>query len=120
MDKTIIIGAGINGLLLGALLANDGIHVTILEKNSFPGGRAFVYERGGYSMDYGVHLTRFGQKSALAKIMKRIGADVTFRKLGTSYVVKKTAKNFIPHKPIEYSQAKCLPFLKRSDLSTCL
>lgn len=87
MAKTIIIGAGINGLLLGALLAHDGDEVTVIEKNSFPGGRAFLLERDGYVMDYGVHLTRFGPVSALAKIMKRIGNEVAFRKLGTSYVI---------------------------------
>jgi phytoene dehydrogenase-like protein len=65
--RTIIIGAGINGLLLGALLAHDGDEVTIVEKNSFPGGRAFLLERDGYVMDYGIHLTRFGPARARAQ-----------------------------------------------------
>lgn len=121
MEKTIIIGAGINGLLLGALLANDGIHVTILEKNSFPGGRAFVYERGGFSMDYGVHLTRFGQKSALAKIMKRIGADVTFRKLGASYVVKENGEKLLfPTSPSGIFSSKMFTFSEKIRLISLL
>ncbi|MBN2160442.1 MAG: NAD(P)/FAD-dependent oxidoreductase [Spirochaetes bacterium] len=87
MSGTIIVGAGINGLLLGALLAHDGERVTVFERNSFPGGRAFLHERDGFTMDYGVHLTRFGPASALATIMRRIGAEVSFRKLGPSYVI---------------------------------
>ena len=95
MARTIIIGAGINGLLLGALFAHDGDEVTVIEKNSFPGGRAFMLERDGYVMDYGVHLTRFGPVSALAKIMKRIGNEVSFRKLGTSYVINQRGEMVI-------------------------
>lgn len=95
MARTIIIGAGINGLLLGALLAHDGDEVTVIEKNSFPGGRAFLLERDGYVMDYGVHLTRFGPASALAKIMERIGNEVAFRKLGTSYVINQRGEMVI-------------------------
>ncbi|MBN1497349.1 MAG: NAD(P)/FAD-dependent oxidoreductase [Spirochaetes bacterium] len=95
MGSTIIVGAGINGMLLGALLAHDGESVTIYEKNRFTGGRAFLYERGGYVMDYGVHLTRFGPESALAKIMKRIGAGVSFKRLGTSYVIDKNGSRVV-------------------------
>jgi phytoene dehydrogenase-like protein len=95
MSSTIIVGAGINGLLLGALLAHDGETVTIFEKNKFPGGRALLYERDGFVMDYGVHLTRFGPESALAKIMKRIGNEVQFRKLGASYLIDKNGKKVL-------------------------
>ncbi len=101
MGRTIIVGAGINGLLLGALLAHDGETVTVFEKNRVPGGRAFLYERGGYVMDYGVHLTRFGPESALAKIMKRIGAEVSFRKLGASYLIDKNGRRVLfPTSPL--------------------
>jgi len=87
MGRTIIVGAGINGMLLGALLAHDGEEVTLFEKNPFPGGRAYILERDGFTVDYGMHLTRFGPKSALAKIMARIGRPVSFRRLGTSWLI---------------------------------
>ncbi len=35
---TIIVGAGISGLSMGALLANSGLKVLVLEKNSYLGG----------------------------------------------------------------------------------
>ncbi len=86
MPKTIIVGAGINGLLLGALLAHEGDEVTVFEKSRIVGGRAFLLEKGGFVLDYGIHLTRFGPKSAVAAIMKRTGHEVRFRKLGASFV----------------------------------
>ncbi|TFH41206.1 MAG: NAD(P)/FAD-dependent oxidoreductase, partial [Chrysiogenales bacterium] len=93
--RTIIVGAGINGLLLGALLAHEGDEVVVFEKNHFPGGRAFLYERDGYVMDYGVHLTRFGPESSLARIMKSIGREVAFRKMGPSYVIDENGKRVL-------------------------
>lgn len=51
--KIIVIGAGFGGLAAAALLAKNGYDVTILEKNSQPGGRAMVYQDQGYSFDMG-------------------------------------------------------------------
>ncbi len=114
MGKTVIVGAGINGLLLGALLAHDGEEVTVFEKNSFPGGRAFLYEYGGYVMDYGVHLTRFGPESSLAKIMKRLGAEVSFRKLGPSYVIDQNGrKTLFPTSPDGIIKSGMFTFLEK-------
>ena len=113
MTRTIIVGAGINGLLLGALLAHDGDEVTVFEKNSFPGGRALLLERDGYVMDYGVHLTRFGPESALAKIMRQIGHAVSFTKLGTSYLIDQNGKKVLfPTSPAASSRAISSPSRK--------
>ncbi|NIU82909.1 MAG: NAD(P)-binding protein, partial [Candidatus Korarchaeota archaeon] len=51
--SNLVVGAGIGGLSLAALLANAGEEVTVLEKNSLPGGRARVYRENGYSFDMG-------------------------------------------------------------------
>lgn len=121
MGTTIIVGAGINGLLLGALLAHDGEEVTVLEKNSFPGGRAFLYEQGGYVMDYGVHLTRFGPESPLAKIMKRIGAEVSFRRLGPSYVIDQNGKKTLfPTSPGGIFKSGMFTFLEKIRIARLL
>lgn len=53
MKKIVIIGAGIGGLSLGALLAKKGHEVHIIEKNEFPGGRANIFEAEGYTFDMG-------------------------------------------------------------------
>jgi phytoene dehydrogenase-like protein len=85
----IIVGAGICGLSLGALLVNDGYNVLILEKAKKTGGRAKVVEKNGFTMDYGMHTVRFGRKSALAKTLETIrekGQEkFEFTEFGRSY-----------------------------------
>lgn len=85
----IIVGAGICGISLGALLVNDGYKVLILEKAKMIGGRAKVVEKNGFTLDYGIHTVRFGKKSALAKTLETIrekGQDkIEFKELGRSY-----------------------------------
>jgi len=85
----IIIGAGICGLSLGALLVNDGYRILILEKAKSIGGRAKVIEKNGFVLDYGIHTIRFGKKSSLAKTLKTIKTDdqdlIEYRELGLSY-----------------------------------
>ncbi len=49
----VIIGAGVGALAASALLAKDGHRVTVLEKNSAPGGRAGVLKDKGFRFDMG-------------------------------------------------------------------
>lgn len=49
----LIIGAGIGGLSLAALLAKEGRKVKVIEKNNQPGGRARVYRKDGFVFDMG-------------------------------------------------------------------
>jgi len=48
-----VIGAGIGGLSVAALLAKDGHEVHVYEKNSRPGGRADVFSAEGFTFDAG-------------------------------------------------------------------
>ncbi len=51
--KTIVIGSGFSGLATAACLAQGGHTVTILEKNSSPGGRARQFKSEGFTFDMG-------------------------------------------------------------------
>ena len=51
--KIIVIGAGFGGLSAAAYLAKAGHEVTVIEKNTWPGGRAQVVEFEGYRFDMG-------------------------------------------------------------------
>ena len=51
--KIIVIGAGFSGLAAAALMAKQGCYVTLLEKNSQPGGRARIWEKDGFRFDMG-------------------------------------------------------------------
>ncbi len=57
MEKTaVIIGAGLGGLFTGAILAREGLRVTVLEKNSTIGGGLQSFRRFGLSFDTGMHV----------------------------------------------------------------
>jgi len=51
--KAIVIGAGFSGLASAAVMAQKGYHVTLLEKNSAPGGRARSFTKDGFKFDMG-------------------------------------------------------------------
>jgi len=86
MTDTIIVGGGICSLQLGAMLSRDGERVVVLEKLERPGGRAFLWEKDGFTVDNGIHLIRFGPRSATAKVLAHIGKPIEFKGLGKSYV----------------------------------
>ncbi len=52
-SKIIIIGAGFSGLAAASVLAQDGFEVTVIEKNSTPGGRARKFAENGFTFDMG-------------------------------------------------------------------
>jgi phytoene desaturase len=49
----IVIGAGVGGIAAAARLAQGGLHVTVVEKNSRPGGRCGHFSRDGHHFDTG-------------------------------------------------------------------
>ena len=69
----VVIGAGFAGLSAASSLAQAGWRVTLLEKNSGPGGRARVFQAQGFTFDMGPswywmpdvfeqYFSRFGKK----------------------------------------------------------
>ncbi|KAI1079581.1 phytoene desaturase [Whalleya microplaca] len=54
--RAVIIGAGTGGIATAARLAKAGFSVTVLEKNSFTGGRCSLIHHEGYRFDQGPSL----------------------------------------------------------------
>lgn len=52
-NNVVVIGAGFAGLSAATHLADQGYHVTLLEKNNTPGGRARKFETEGFVFDMG-------------------------------------------------------------------
>ncbi len=55
-DDIVIAGGGLGGLFTGAVLAHNGLRVTVLEKNGIPGGGLQSFVRNGVSFDTGMHV----------------------------------------------------------------
>ena len=51
--NVIVIGAGFSGISAATCLADQGFNVTVLEKNSTPGGRARSFTTQGFTFDMG-------------------------------------------------------------------
>ncbi len=51
--KAIVIGSGFAGLSAASFLAKEGWHVTVIEKNPTPGGRARQLKENGFTFDMG-------------------------------------------------------------------
>ena len=54
--KVVIIGGGLGGLFCGAILAKEGLQVTVLEKNATIGGGLQTFTRFGEVFDTGMHV----------------------------------------------------------------
>lgn len=53
MKKVLVIGSGFAGLSSACFLAQKGYKVTVIEKNSMPGGRCRIFEQQGFKFDMG-------------------------------------------------------------------
>ena len=53
MKRAIIVGAGFGGLALGIRLQSAGVATTIVEARDKPGGRAYFWEKHGFTFDAG-------------------------------------------------------------------
>ena len=70
---TVVIGAGLGGLVCGAYLAKQGIPVTLVEQHSIPGGYATSFDRaaGKFTFEVSLHGTSIHNNGA-AGILKDI------------------------------------------------
>ena len=69
----LVLGTGIGGAALGALLAHRGLTVTLLERNPFVGGRCVSYQKEGFTIDVFVHMFGRCEKGPYGEILRRVG-----------------------------------------------
>jgi prolycopene isomerase len=71
---TVVIGAGLGGMVCGAYLVKQGIPVTVVEQHSIPGGYATAFDRAGgrFSFEVSLHGTSINNNGP-ARILSDIG-----------------------------------------------
>ncbi|MCF8706777.1 phytoene desaturase [Rhizorhapis sp. SPR117] len=74
MKTAAIIGAGIGGLALAIRLQSAGIATTVVEARDRPGGRAYVWEKDGFTFDAGP--TVITDPACLADLWRLTGHDM--------------------------------------------
>jgi len=74
LKSAVIIGAGFGGLALAIRLQSAGIATTVLEARDRPGGRAYVWHKGGHVFDAGP--TVITDPECLAQLWRLSGHDM--------------------------------------------
>ena len=69
-----VVGGGLGGLAAAATLAARGYQVTLFDKNPWLGGKAAVYEDGGYRFDMGPTILTL--PTVLKRIFSEAGKDL--------------------------------------------
>lgn len=70
----VVIGSGIGGLSMAIVLALAGYPVTVVEKNTRPGGLMGGYRRQGFPCDVGVHyMGALGEGQILRRMFDHLG-----------------------------------------------
>lgn len=108
--EVIIVGAGCSGLSTGALLTQDGYSVLVLEKNETIGGRCRPVEKEGFTIDYGLHVNRFGKQSKCAEVLRELNKKADFIYPGKPVVYYEDGFHSFPNRPYEFLKA----FITRS------
>ncbi|HMF56636.1 MAG TPA: FAD-dependent oxidoreductase [Pyrinomonadaceae bacterium] len=88
--EVVVVGGGIGGLTVAALVAARGVKVCVLEKESSAGGCAATFEKSGYTFERGAGLySSWGRGEIHEKIFEELPvAPPETRIASTPYVVR--------------------------------
>ncbi len=95
-SDVVIVGAGLEGLLLAVELQRPGLRVAVVEKRGAVGGRYRVVENEGFSLPIAIHFARHGAQGALGELLFRQGDSTLLRELGTSFSLTDTGVTELP------------------------
>jgi phytoene dehydrogenase-like protein len=83
----IIVGGGVGGCVVGALLARNGLKVLLLEADATLGGRSSSYRYKGYTVDVGGHVINDLETCGLALAIRLTGAQLPLTALNPPYKI---------------------------------
>ncbi|MBU6145947.1 MAG: NAD(P)-binding protein, partial [Paenibacillaceae bacterium] len=86
--RVAIIGGGLAGLTAGAYLAqHEGITGVLFERSPQLGGRAFTYEKSGFTLNYGAHAVYGWDRHVLSLMNDELGLDLAYRSVDKRKVI---------------------------------
>jgi protoporphyrinogen oxidase len=74
-NRVVILGAGVCGLYAGLELSSAGVPVTVIERETSPGGLAAGLKRGQNYYDLGVHMLHGFDREILERIRQLMGSE---------------------------------------------
>jgi len=74
--EVIVIGGGISGLGVAALLSKKGQKTLLIEKESILGGRTTSFPYRGYTVDIGLHAIASYSSSGIRSLIEEVGAEL--------------------------------------------
>ena len=110
MEETLVIGGGTSGLFTAALLAKEGYQVKVYEKERELGGRAKTWVKDGFTVDYGLHLVRNGEKGFITTTLADLGEKLELISLKELEILCYKDKKFhpLPHDATEFATTEMI------------
>ncbi len=96
--EVVVVGGGLGGLTVAALLASRGVNVCLLERESRPGGCVAGFEKFGYAFDPGVGLYALWQPGEIHdRVFSELPVEAPeVRPLDPAYLVRLPDKTEVP------------------------
>ncbi|MBU4386782.1 MAG: FAD-dependent oxidoreductase [Actinobacteria bacterium] len=89
----IVIGAGIAGLGVSALLQRGGMKTLCVEKDEGAGGRMQGFDlEGGWRLDIGLHMAELGDASSSDELVKAAGKEVEWAKFSDTVEIYRNGR----------------------------
>jgi len=99
----VVIGAGIGGLTSGALMAQRGMRVLVLDQRPVPGGVCHSFRREGFTFDVGPHLlSNCGPQGTVGKLLRQLGVEHQVEFLSVNPLAKVVFPDFEVEIPPSY------------------